>query len=71
MSEANDDYEFMVRQKAIDSALAKVADTPRLRLTGFCYNCDEKAPTGSLYCDRDCADDHEKRLTHKRRGHTK
>lgn len=29
--------------------------------TGYCYNCNEKIPSGKLYCDSFCKDDHEDR----------
>lgn len=37
---------------------------PVLKSTGFCYNCLEPIDEG-VYCDADCATDHEKRETRR------
>ncbi len=36
-----------------------------LPLTGFCHNCEE--PTAELFCDCDCRNDYEHRVTTRRK----
>lgn len=30
--------------------------------TGFCHNCNAPGPLATLFCDRDCRDDYERRV---------
>lgn len=36
--------------------------------TGFCHYCNEPLPTGRLYCNAECRDDHEYELAAKKRN---
>lgn len=51
------------RQRAIAAARA---NTFKLPAKGQCYNCDEPLEGKKLYCDADCATDHEKYLRAQR-----
>lgn len=51
------------RQRAIANARA---NTHKLTSKGSCYNCEEPLAGQKLYCDADCATDHEKYLRNQR-----
>jgi hypothetical protein len=43
-------------------ALAPVLPEP----TGYCFNCQEPVHVGERYCDCDCRDDWQHRMSHRR-----
>lgn len=45
----------------IEQARAK-AGKLEFEPTGFCLNCGENLEEGKRFCDKDCADDHAKRI---------
>lgn len=56
------ELEAKQRDAAIQKARATSA-AARTKARGSCLNCDEPFPEGSasLYCDSDCAHDHQRR----------
>lgn len=52
------------RQRAIAAARANAK--PTILAKGSCYNCEEPVEGKKLYCDADCATDHEKYLRSQR-----
>ena len=46
--------------KSIDQARKDLSNA--LKATGLCLNCEEPLPEGIRFCDKDCADDHTKRV---------
>lgn len=52
----------------LKTALANVRAQPKLPPKGECYYCESKVEGEKLYCDADCASDHEKeqRLRNRR-----
>lgn len=46
----------------LKNALLNVRAQPKLPPKGVCYYCDSKVNEQQLYCNKDCADDHEKEL---------
>jgi hypothetical protein len=52
---------------ALTHALRNIAAAPRLPPKGFCYYCDAPVEGAQLFCDKDCANDHEKEQKIKNR----
>jgi predicted nucleic acid-binding Zn ribbon protein len=54
-----------IEAAAIDVGIEQArikANTLEFEPTGFCLNCNEPLAEGHRFCDKDCADDHAKRL---------
>ena len=61
MSERTDDMDFQNEQLLIQEGLHRAKQQNlKLRPYGKCHNCEEKVGTGMVFCDSDCAEDHEK-----------
>jgi len=48
-----------------DAIRAAAKQHKPLPMTGFCHNCDE--PTAELFCDCDCRNDYEHRVTTRKK----
>jgi len=63
-----DDIDRAQAREELDRTLAiAAARLPVLPSIGECHNCGASVPTGALFCDGDCRDDHERYLAARRR----
>ena len=54
-----------IEAAAIDVGIEQArikASTLEFEATGFCLNCNEQLAPDHRFCDKDCADDHAKRI---------
>lgn len=54
-----DFLDALTEREAILDALPKTKPTPKFEPRCSCYNCDAIIPLPKLYCDGDCASEHD------------
>ncbi len=63
MSEKSDDLEYQAIELHFNEAMYKVKQAGKhdLKPNGTCHNCFENVEQTQIFCDQDCAEDHQKR----------